>query len=118
MKRLRTLAVVLPAYAVVVSWSLLAQGQAGNQAQAPASFSTDPMVASLKWRNIGNANLIGRVSAIDALENDFSHVVVGSASGGVFKSTNAGTSWTPIFDNYGVASIGDVAISALPSRSE
>jgi hypothetical protein len=30
--------------------------------------------------------------------------------GGVFKSTNAGNSWTPIFDNYGAASIGDVKI--------
>jgi photosystem II stability/assembly factor-like uncharacterized protein len=111
MKRLRTLAVLLPVYAVVVSWSLLAQGQAPAQVQAPASYSTDPMIQSLKWRNVGNANLIGRISAIDALESDFSHVIVGSASGGVFKSTNAGVTWTPIFENYGVASIGDVAIN-------
>ena len=53
---------------------------------------------------------VGRISAIDALENDFAHVIVGTASGGVFKSINAGTTWTPIFDNYGSASIGDVAI--------
>jgi photosystem II stability/assembly factor-like uncharacterized protein len=112
MKRLRMLAVILPAYAVIVSWSLLAQGPAGNaQApKAPVSYSSDPMIQALKWRNIGNANLIGRISAIDALENDFAHVVVGSASGGVFKSVNAGVTWTPIFDNYGSASIGDVKI--------
>ena len=71
----------------------------------------DPMVRDLRWRNVGNANLIGRISAIDALESDFAHVVVGSASGGVWKSVNAGTTWTTIFDNYGTASIGDVRIN-------
>jgi hypothetical protein len=76
-------------------------------AQSPAP---DPLINDLRWRNIGNANLIGRISAIDALDDDFSHVVVASASGGVFKSTNAGTTWTPIFDKYGAASIGDVKI--------
>ena len=72
---------------------------------------TDPMIRDLRWRNIGNANLIGRISSVDALENNFAHVVVGSASGGVWKSTNAGTTWTTIFDKYGAASIGDVKIN-------
>ena len=113
MKRLRTLRVLLPLCALTISWTLMAQGQGGNQGpqpQAPASYSSDPLVQALKWRNIGNANLVGRISAVDALENDFAHVVVGSASGGVFKSTNAGSTWTAIFDNYGSASIGDVRI--------
>src|SRR4029079_14611585 len=102
MKRHRTLRVLLPICACALSWTLMAQGQAGqqgNQAQALIAYSTDPVVQSLKWRNIGNANLSGRISAIDALDNDFTHVVVGSAAGGVFKSTNAGNTWTPIFDN-------------------
>ena len=110
MTRLRSFRVLLPVCALTVSWTLLAQGPAGNQPQAPAAYSQDSLIQSLKWRNIGNANLIGRISAIDALENDFAHVVVGSAAGGVFKSTNAGVTWTPIFDTYGAASIGDVAI--------
>ena len=53
----------------------------------------------------------GFVAAIDALEDDWTHVIVGSASGGVWKSDNGGTSWTTIFDNYGAASIGDVKIN-------
>jgi photosystem II stability/assembly factor-like uncharacterized protein len=88
----------------------LALAGAALVAQQQAAPTGDPLIQDLKWRNIGNANLIGRISAIDALESDFTHVVVGSASGGVFKSTNAGTTWTPIFDNYPVASIGDVKI--------
>ena len=97
---------LLPLYVGIVAVSLTAQAPVP---QLPAA-STDPLVGALGWRNVGNANLIGRISAIDAVDSDFSHVVVGSASGGVFKSVNAGTTWTPIFDTYGAASIGDVAI--------
>ena len=62
-------------------------------------------VKDLKWRNIGPANMSGRVTDIQALIDDYRHVIVASASGGVWKSTNAGTTWTPIFDTYGSASI-------------
>ena len=96
---LGTLAVSVPATSV----SLSAQAAAGG----------DPLIQDLRWRNIGNANLIGRISAVDALDNDWSHVITGSASGGVFKSTNGGISWTPIFDQYGAASIGDVKINQV-----
>lgn len=64
---------------------------------------------AFKWRCIGPANMSGRVSDIEALDSDFTTVLIGSASGGVWKSTNAGITWKPIFDTYGSASIGDVA---------
>jgi photosystem II stability/assembly factor-like uncharacterized protein len=67
------------------------------------------LAKDLKWRNIGPANMAGRASDIEALDSDFSTVLVAAASGGVWKSTNAGTTWEPIFDRYGAASIGDVA---------
>jgi photosystem II stability/assembly factor-like uncharacterized protein len=75
-------------------------------------FSQSPeqgLIKDLKWRNIGPANMIGRISDFEALDSDFTHVLVASASGGVWKSVNAGTTWEPIFDHYGSASIGDVA---------
>jgi len=75
-------------------------------------FSQSPeqnLIKNFKWRNIGPANMIGRISDFEALESDFTHVLVASASGGVWKSVNAGTTWKPIFDQYGSASIGDVA---------
>ena len=72
--------------------------------------SNDPYAGGMTWREIGPVNMSGRVSDIEALDSDFSHVVLASASGGVFKSINAGTTWTPIFADYGAASIGDVAI--------
>lgn len=83
-----------------VTLASLAHGQALEES----------LIKDLRWRNIGNANQKGRISAIDALDNDWTYVVAGTASGGVFKSINGGTTWTPIFDNYGSASIGDVRI--------
>lgn len=65
----------------------------------------------LHWRNIGPANMMGRIAAVDALNTDYRHVLCASASGGVFKSTNAGMSWEPIFDRYGTGSIGAIALN-------
>ncbi len=75
-------------------------------AQVPDSA----LLASFKWRNIGPANMGGRIVDIEAVESSFRIVLLASASGGVWKSTNAGTTWEPIFDNYPSASIGDIAI--------
>jgi photosystem II stability/assembly factor-like uncharacterized protein len=87
------------AAAVVLAGVFFAQGPSPD-----ANLAKD-----LKWRNIGPANMVGRISAFDAVEKDFTQVLVGAAGGGVFKSTNAGTTWEPIFDKYGASSIGDVA---------
>ena len=67
--------------------ALVAVAGATLAAQSGTQPPGDPMIRDLRWRNIGNANLIGRISAVDALESNFAHVVVGSASGGVWKST-------------------------------
>jgi len=75
-----------------------------------AQKTEEALFKDLQWRNIGPANMSGRVTDIQALDDDFKHVLVASASGGVWKSTNAGTTWKPIFDRYGSASIGAVAI--------
>jgi photosystem II stability/assembly factor-like uncharacterized protein len=72
-------------------------------------ITQDDIFRPFRWRNIGPANMMGRISALDALDEDYRVVLVGSASGGVFKSLNAGITWTPIFDEYGSGSIGDVA---------
>ncbi len=67
-------------------------------------------LGDLNFRNIGPANQGGRIVDIEAHEDDFTHVYAATASGGVWKSTNAGTTWQPIFDNYETSSIGDIAI--------
>ena len=86
---------------MVLAGTFSAQNAPGNPDQA--------FINHLKWRNIGPANMVGRISDFEALDSDFTQVLVASASGGVFKSVNAGTTWEPIFEKYGSASIGDVA---------
>ena len=63
-----------------------------------------------RFRNIGPANQGGRIVDIEAVNDDFKIVYAAAASGGVWKSMNAGTTWKPIFDNYETASIGDLAV--------
>jgi len=105
-----------PLWVRVVSLAALVLAGTVLTAQSGAQ-TADPMIQDLTWRNIGNGNLIGRISAVDALESDFAYVIVGSASGGVWKSTSAGTEWEPVFDNYGSASIGDVRIFQRDGRN-
>ena len=71
-------------------------------------YSQNLNTKNLLWRNIGPANMMGRIAAIDASNKDYRKVLIASASGGVFKSDNAGVTWESIFDKYGAGSIGSV----------
>ncbi len=92
--------------ASVITATAISIGPAGLSAQAPQRAD---VARDMVWRSIGPANMAGRVTDIEAFEANPAIVLVAAASGGVFKSTNAGTTWEPIFDRYGSASIGDVA---------
>lgn len=72
--------------------------------------NTDPF-ANLNWRAIGPVNMSGRVADVEGVAGDPNTVYVGSASGGIWKSTNAGMSFEPIFDQQEVASIGDLGVA-------
>lgn len=84
--------------------ALPSMAQRGNDADEPRKSA-----AAFEWRNIGPSNMMGRIAAIDGLNTDYRTVLVGSSSGGVYLSTNAGVTWDSIFDEYGSQSIGDVA---------
>ena len=61
-------------------------------------------------RNIGPGGMSGRVTSIDVVNNDSDVIYVGTASGGVWKSTSGGVNWEAFFNNQVTASIGAVAI--------
>ena len=65
---------------------------------------------NLKPRNIGPAGMSGRVTTIDALWSNPDIIYIGTASGGVWKTENSGTTWKPIFDEQPILNIGSVAI--------
>ncbi|MEL7834183.1 VPS10 domain-containing protein [Fodinibius sp. Rm-B-1B1-1] len=66
--------------------------------------------SGLELRNIGPALTSGRIADIDIHPNDADTWYVAVGSGGVWKTTNAGTTWNPIFDNQSSYSIGAVTI--------
>lgn len=68
------------------------------------------MLKSMKARSIGPAGMSGRVTSIDVVTNDPDVMYVGTASGGLWKSTSGGIKWDPIFDEEKTGSIGAVAI--------
>ena len=65
---------------------------------------------NLKARSIGPSGMSGRITTIDALHADPNTIYLGSASGGVWKTTNAGNNWTPVFDEQPIQNIGSIAI--------
>jgi hypothetical protein len=73
------------------------------------------VVDGLALRNIGPFRTGSWVTAIavpEAPKHDHLYTIwVGQRSGGVWKTTNGGVSWDPVFDSAGVAAIGDIAIA-------
>jgi photosystem II stability/assembly factor-like uncharacterized protein len=67
--------------------------------------------AGLSYRGIGPAIAGGRTTAVAGSDRNPQLYYAGGAGGGVFKSTNGGASWTPVFDKEPVAPIGAIAIS-------
>ena len=66
--------------------------------------------SGLKWRSIGPAFASGRIADIIVNPGDHSEWYVGVASGNIWKTTNNGTTFKPIFEKYGTYSIGCLAI--------
>ena len=66
---------------------------------------------ALEFREIGPAVMGGRIDDFAVVETNPNIIFVGTASGGVWKTTNNGTNWEPVFDNEGVSTIGDIAVA-------
>lgn len=80
-------------------------------ATAIGAAEVDPaLIAGMKWRQIGPFRG-GRVVAVSGVPGDLSTWYFGGVGGGVWKSTDVGTSWQPIFDNQKIASVGAIAVA-------
>ena len=102
-------------FAVMMSFSLMIF--AGSAPAQEAKFDSDS-ISGLGARNIGSATMSGRVSAIAATKEDGRLTVyVGSASGGVWKSSNGGTTFKPVFNKEAVQSIGALAIDPHATKT-
>ena len=80
----------------------------------PARAQTDRIetaVSNLEWREIGPTIMGGRVADLAVVESNPAIFYVGTATGGVWRTTNNGASWEPLFDDQPTSSIGDVTLS-------
>src|SRR5438552_2073933 len=77
----------------------------------PINWSSDPMLKRFVFRGIGPASMGGRIDDIAGVDSNPYIYYVGFATGGVWKTTNNGTTFQPIFDTYSRGSIGDIAIA-------
>jgi photosystem II stability/assembly factor-like uncharacterized protein len=78
---------------------------------AVAQSSATDKLKNLEFREIGPAVMGGRIDDFAVVESNPNIVYVGTASGGVWKTTNNGTTWEAVFDKEGVSTIGDIAIA-------
>ncbi len=110
-------AAILPAAASAQRPAAAAPAHARQATRAPAVSAaggglTTKTLDALKLRFIGPAVMSGRITALAVPAAAAGRVIyAGSASGGVWKTDNAGTTWTPAFQDGGFSSIGDVAVA-------
>jgi photosystem II stability/assembly factor-like uncharacterized protein len=84
-------------------------------APAPATFAPPPLGGVLRWRAIGPFRG-GRTVAVTGVPRSANTYYIAAVDGGIFKTTDAGRSWAPIFDDQPTASIGALAVA--PSAPE
>ena len=73
----------------------------------------EPTFKGLQWRGIGPALMSGRIADIAIDPNNRNTWYIAVASGGVWKTVNRGTTWTPVFDGQGSYSIGSITIDPI-----
>ena len=105
------------ALSIIAAWllaSLTACAQDNARAERDAAQDEGPLSSAtfsgFELRNIGPAFMSGRIADIVIMPDDPATWVVGVGSGGVWKTENAGTTWTPIFDGEASYSVGAVAV--------
>jgi len=94
---------------IVLSFTTLNFAQK-NKEEAPKDSLNSATFSGLKLRNIGPAFNSGRISDFAVNPKDHSEYYVATASGGIWKTNNSGTTFKSVFDKYGAYSIGCIVI--------
>src|SRR6476619_4521755 len=111
----RTAFLALLVTATLLAPSAWPHAQQAAPASGGAQGAIDTVVNALTFRNIGPFRTAAWVTAIDVPESpahDHLYTIyAASRSGGLWKTTNAGTTWTPISDSVGARAVGAVAVA-------
>src|SRR5690242_6492064 len=92
----------------VVAAAAIASTAFAQTARPPLDSAT---VAGFRWRTVGPANFEGRVADIVGIPSPSKTFFVAAAGGGIWKTTNSGTTFRPVFDDYPVVAMGALAIA-------
>ena len=100
------------AFALALTAPMGTATAADSKATGTAVHFDAGAISGLGMRNIGSATMSGRIAALDAVagKDGKTLLYVGAASGGVWKSTDSGTTFKSVFDREPVQSIGAIAI--------
>ncbi|MDQ2818267.1 MAG: hypothetical protein M3T49_08710 [Candidatus Eremiobacteraeota bacterium] len=91
-------------------WAIALLCAAAGAAAAKSAPSGGDLYSGMRWRLVGPFRG-GRVLAVSGVANNPNLFYFGAVGGGVWKSTDAGGVWTPIFDGQPIASIGAIAVA-------
>ena len=105
---LRTI-VASVACAAALLWPAQAQTQAPTEGGGETLRSSD--LSAPVWRELGPAITSGRITAFAVDPRDTRVIFAASASGGAWKTENAGTTWSPVFENERSVSMGAIALA-------
>jgi photosystem II stability/assembly factor-like uncharacterized protein len=97
--------------AVGMILSLCLFGGAANQKKKSQDLFSESVLGKLEWRCIGPANMGGRIDDFAVVESNPHIIYAGVASGGVWKTTNNGVTWEPVFDDQSTSTVGDVTVA-------
>jgi len=112
---LRTLTLVAVSLVAVAALAVPAASQQSTD-QPVINAPDHPLLQGFRWRSIGPVGQGGRVDDFAVHPDNPKVFFVGFATGGLWKTTNNGTTFRPVFDTYGTHSIGALALA--PSNPE
>jgi photosystem II stability/assembly factor-like uncharacterized protein len=98
------------AFAILLSTNVFSQRKKTDEKKEEPKHLLDTLGIGLKWRSVGPAVTSGRISDFAVHPQKRSTYYVATASGGVWKTENGGTTYEPIFDGQGSYSIGCVIL--------
>jgi photosystem II stability/assembly factor-like uncharacterized protein len=82
-----------------------------SEAKVEATLPANWVESSIRWRNVGPANMSGRITSLSVYEKDPSMWWASSASGGLLKTVDNGVTFEFQFDREAVVSVGDVQVA-------
>ena len=103
-------ATLLTAHVVVAQTASQTGASSSSSGSTSSAAPEVKALERLEWRSIGPANMGGRTADVEGVAGNPNVVYVATASGGLWKTTNGGTRWTPIFERQNTISIGDIAL--------